>query len=302
MGIYFYPRGGSAHVCRSIARELGANDLEVTLLSGSRPDLGGDAVGRELLRGRRPAGRLHAGAASGDPLGYAGPRHRPDARSFEDRPGAPDRVFASSTTSDFERQVEAWSASRWRRAGARGRRPLPAPPHPAQRGGGAAAARGAGGRPRPRHRAADAGADRGGPPRRLGARRGLGRAAAPLGGRLRPDRRQRPQGAASAPPPARARRGPLRLRPQRVRPPIFSPAAVDRARALAPAPGRRAARLAPGRRRPAASPTTTATSRRCEGVVLLSVGRFTEVKRLPLLIEAFAGARRPSSTSRRRWS
>lgn len=98
MGIYFYPRGGSAHVCRSIARELGANDFEVTLLSGSRPDLGGEASAASFYSGLdvRPVDFAPAGSA---------PLHG----SYEDRPGAPDPVLASFDDAEFERQVEAWS-------------------------------------------------------------------------------------------------------------------------------------------------------------------------------------------------
>ena len=41
----------------------------------------------------------------GDPLRAEVPLHP----SFEDRPGAPDRIFASLDEADFERQVSAWS-------------------------------------------------------------------------------------------------------------------------------------------------------------------------------------------------
>jgi glycosyltransferase involved in cell wall biosynthesis len=95
MGVYFYPRGGSAHVCRSIARELGANDFEVTLLSGSRPDLGS-------------AGSFYAGLDV-RPVEFAPVGPVPIHGSFEDRPGAPDRVLASFDDEEFEQQVEAWS-------------------------------------------------------------------------------------------------------------------------------------------------------------------------------------------------
>jgi glycosyltransferase involved in cell wall biosynthesis len=98
MGIYFYPRGGSAHVCRSIARELGANDFEVTLLSGSRLDLGGEASAASFYAGLdvRPVEFVPAGSV---------PLHG----SYEDRPGAPDPVLASFDDEEFERQVEAWT-------------------------------------------------------------------------------------------------------------------------------------------------------------------------------------------------
>ena len=98
IGIYFYPRGGSAHSCRSIARELGANGLGVTLLAGSRPDLGGEADAVSFYAG------LDLRAVEFEPAGSA-----PIHGSYEDRPGAPDRVLAGFDDEAFERQVEAWS-------------------------------------------------------------------------------------------------------------------------------------------------------------------------------------------------
>ena len=69
--------------------------------------------------------------SGGDPFSVAVPLQP----SFEDRRGAPDRVFASLDDADFERQVSAWShaaAGRWLGGGGAG---PPAPPHPGQRGG-----------------------------------------------------------------------------------------------------------------------------------------------------------------------
>src|ERR1700742_1721783 len=51
MGIYFYPRGGSAHSARALARQLEVQGLEVTLLSGSRTDLGPVADARAFYAG-----------------------------------------------------------------------------------------------------------------------------------------------------------------------------------------------------------------------------------------------------------
>jgi glycosyltransferase involved in cell wall biosynthesis len=98
IGIYFYPRGGSAHSCRSIARELGANGVDVTLLAGSRSDLGGEAQAASFYSG------LDLRAVEFEPAGTA-PLHG----SYEDRAGAPDRVLASFDDEAFERQVETWS-------------------------------------------------------------------------------------------------------------------------------------------------------------------------------------------------
>lgn len=113
MGIYFYPRGGSAHVCRSIARQLGRNGIDVTLLAGSRSDLAETALASAFYEGID----VHAvdftpALRSGDPLHYdgglwSGPIHG----SYEDRPGADDVVFARLDDREFELQVETWSAA-----------------------------------------------------------------------------------------------------------------------------------------------------------------------------------------------
>ncbi|MEZ5123992.1 MAG: glycosyltransferase [Solirubrobacterales bacterium] len=104
----FFPRGGSAHVLRSLARELPAYGWEVTLVSGSRHDGElGDAARfyagfdvREVdytaaLRAPDPM----------DPPAGAAPMHP----SYEDRPHAPDRVFASLSDAEYARQVDAWA-------------------------------------------------------------------------------------------------------------------------------------------------------------------------------------------------
>src|SRR5581483_2241035 len=51
------------------------------------------------------AADFSAAVASGDPMRYDGPPLHP---SYEDRPGAPDRVFAALDDLEYERQVRAW--------------------------------------------------------------------------------------------------------------------------------------------------------------------------------------------------
>jgi len=91
----FFPRGGSAHVARSLATELPAHGWDVTLVTGSLSDSHGDA--RAFFRDLdvRPVD-----FAAGD-----APMHP----SFEDRPGATDGVFAGVDEAGFERHVAAWS-------------------------------------------------------------------------------------------------------------------------------------------------------------------------------------------------
>jgi len=111
MGIYFYPRGGSAHSARAIARELGANGFEVTLLSGSRSDLGEDSRADRFYAGLDlRALDFTPAVRSADPLRYRGPAGTaPIHGSYEDRPGAPDRVLACFDDEAYELQVEVWA-------------------------------------------------------------------------------------------------------------------------------------------------------------------------------------------------
>ena len=108
MGLMFFPRGGSAHVARNLAMALPATGWEVTILSGSlsRPDLPGDA--RAFYRDLD----LHAldftrALEAPDPL-LADPPFHP---SFEDRPDAPDRVFASLPDAVAEHLAGAWGSA-----------------------------------------------------------------------------------------------------------------------------------------------------------------------------------------------
>jgi len=277
MGIYFYPRGGSAHVCRSIARELGANDFDVTVLSGSRRDLGGEASAASFYAGLdvRPVEFAPAGSV---------PLHG----SYEDRPGAPDPVLASFDDEELERQVEAWTEPMAAAAGAGvdvlylhhltplnevAMRQLPEVPVVGHVHGTELLML----------EQIEAGAPAGwdhaeawaGRLRRWAAgcarivvndAKGLQRAAALL--ELDEDRFDCvPNGFD----------------------PIFSPGAVDRHSLW-----RRNLVTAPRGWRPGGEPGSVSYDEddlaALDGMVLLAVGRFTEVKRLPLLIEAFARA------------
>jgi glycosyltransferase involved in cell wall biosynthesis len=107
--ILFYPRGGSAHTARALARGLGANGFSVTLVAGSLAALGEDSDARRFY-GEVRAVDFDAALATADPLGYDGPPGTaPMHPSFEDRSGAPDRVFAALDDLDYERQVRAWA-------------------------------------------------------------------------------------------------------------------------------------------------------------------------------------------------
>ena len=105
MGLMFFPRGGSAHVTRSLARELVKIGCKVTIVCGSLriPGRPGDAY--EFFDGLdvRPVDYT-ASLDTADPLRAEIPMHP----SYEDRPGAPDRVFASVDDATYEHLVATW--------------------------------------------------------------------------------------------------------------------------------------------------------------------------------------------------
>ena len=113
MGIYFYPRGGSAHVCRAIARELARNGVRVALLAGSRSDLGEAALASAFYEGLElRAVDFTPAIRSERPLRYeGGPWAAPVHGSYEDRPGAVDPVLARLDDGELELQVAAWGAA-----------------------------------------------------------------------------------------------------------------------------------------------------------------------------------------------
>jgi glycosyltransferase involved in cell wall biosynthesis len=106
MGLMFFPRGGSAHVARNLATALPGVGWEAGIVSGSLslPGRPGDAHAfyRDL---DLHAVDFTAALDAPDPL-LADPPFHP---SFEDRPGAPDRVFASLPDAVAEHLAAAWS-------------------------------------------------------------------------------------------------------------------------------------------------------------------------------------------------
>src|ERR1700750_1510910 len=105
MGLLFFPRGGSAHVAHTLAASLPEAGGDVTIVTGSLslPGRPGDA--RRFYAGLDV--RLvdfTAALDAPDPLLADPPLHP----SYEDRPGAPDRVMCSLDDGAFEHQVSAW--------------------------------------------------------------------------------------------------------------------------------------------------------------------------------------------------
>src|SRR5438067_454841 len=104
MALMFFPRGGSSQVVRYLSRFLPARGWEVTLVTGS--------LGAECAESN--ARTFFAGADVHTVDYSAGVPMHP---SYEDRPGAPDVVFAKVGDHDFERIVATWRAA-LERAGA----------------------------------------------------------------------------------------------------------------------------------------------------------------------------------------
>jgi glycosyltransferase involved in cell wall biosynthesis len=105
MGLYFFPRGGSAHVAENLARALPKAGWDVRVVSGSidRPGRPGDA--RRFYAGVdvHPVD-MTAALDAPDPVLARTPLHG----SFEDRPGAPDRILASMDDDAFEHHADVW--------------------------------------------------------------------------------------------------------------------------------------------------------------------------------------------------
>jgi glycosyltransferase involved in cell wall biosynthesis len=117
MALLFFPRGGSAQVARYMARALPRAGWDVTLLSGSLGAAGAATHAESFFSGIdvRAVDYTHARDAS-DPLAADPPFHP----SYEDRPGAPDRVFARVDDRAYEHLVSAWEGQ-LRAAGAANR-------------------------------------------------------------------------------------------------------------------------------------------------------------------------------------
>ncbi len=107
--LFFYPRGGSAQVARYLSPALEESGLQVTLVSGSLGEPGNRSHAETFFAGLRvrpvdygPA--VAAYRAGRDPIAEPVPLHP----SFEDRPGAPDRVFASVSPELGDHLTRSW--------------------------------------------------------------------------------------------------------------------------------------------------------------------------------------------------
>jgi glycosyltransferase involved in cell wall biosynthesis len=290
--IMFYPRGGSAFVARALAHGLANAGAQLTLVSGSRHDHGAFEDARSFYRGLA----LHEvdftpALRSAHPLDYSGPAGTaPMQPSFEERPGAVDPAFFALGNERYERQVEAWALA-LQDAGAAEADVLHlhhlTPIHEA-------AARVAPEVPVVTQlhgtellmlESLLGGPACGGPHAAAWARRLRRWATASAQLVVAPGNRHRAAHLLGVDP---ARLAPLA---NGFDPRLFAPRDVDRA-----AVWRRTLVDAPRGWRPGGGPGSVAypaevIQRIAAGPVLVYVGRFTEVKRLPLLLEAFGRAR-----------
>ena len=100
-GLFFFPRGGSAQVARALGRALGQAGWEATLAAGSLGRPGELTHAPTFFAGLDVVGVDYSPAGDGEHM-------VPFQPSYEDRPGAPDRVFAEIDDDAYERLVEVW--------------------------------------------------------------------------------------------------------------------------------------------------------------------------------------------------
>jgi len=114
MALLFYPRGGSSQVVRYLARALPAVGWEAGIVAGSLGPPGKASNAGTFFAGLDVRALDYTSSLEApDPLAADPPFHP----SFEDRKGAPDRVFARVGDADYERLVATW-ARELERAGA----------------------------------------------------------------------------------------------------------------------------------------------------------------------------------------
>jgi glycosyltransferase involved in cell wall biosynthesis len=105
MGLLFFPRGGSAQVARYLSRSLPQAGWDVSIACGSLGKPGEPSHADTFYTGLEVHALDYTQSASApDPLG-AEPPFQP---SYEDREGAPDVVFARVDDENYERLVDTW--------------------------------------------------------------------------------------------------------------------------------------------------------------------------------------------------
>ena len=111
MGLFFYPRGGSARVSVYLSRALGAYGWPVTLACGSVGEVGALGNAETVFAGvdivpARYDDAIARWQRGEDPMDAPFPMHP----SFEARPGVPDRAFPLVSPAQGTRMATAWAA------------------------------------------------------------------------------------------------------------------------------------------------------------------------------------------------
>ena len=111
MTLAFYPRGGSAQVVRYLGGTLETLGNALTVCSGSLGPPGSSSHAATFFAGLNVQALDFTEAVTWfeqgrDPMAAPVPIHP----SFEDRPGVPDRVFASLDDDAYHRQVAVWQS------------------------------------------------------------------------------------------------------------------------------------------------------------------------------------------------
>lgn len=108
VSVSFFPRGGSAQVARGLGLALRAEGWDTTVVAGSL-GRGGDSTHAATFFGGTEvyAVDYSRGVRLDDPLVAS----LPFQPSYEDRPGAADQVFAAVGDLAYERLVEVWAAA-----------------------------------------------------------------------------------------------------------------------------------------------------------------------------------------------
>ena len=111
MGLLFYPRGGSAQVIRYLAAALGREGWRTSLLCGSLGEPGDRRHAESFFPALEVSAMsynaaIEAWKRGGDPIAEPVPMHP----SYEDRPDAPDRVFAAVAPELEAHLTAAWES------------------------------------------------------------------------------------------------------------------------------------------------------------------------------------------------
>ena len=110
MGLYFFPRGGSAQVTRYLCRALRGSRWEPTLFAGSMGTRADSSNAERFFSGIRCESLDYSQARSDWRRGAdAMAGSVPMFASYEHKPGVPDRIFFDLDDAAFDRQVASWT-------------------------------------------------------------------------------------------------------------------------------------------------------------------------------------------------